>query len=171
MPSFRFVSLGRESRLKPHDFAVFGKGRRIKCVFVPYLAFPRAPRRLLETKLSLAAYRVHRTLLRHTAVLPGLFLHPTSSKALRALTTRRRRTTNWGFLSARRSAATSVRVRRTLRMAQFLRRKFADLAIKIWEPKMAPIAASNRGHPASPTPPACACHSWSWTKKPWRKWD
>ena len=49
-----------ESRLKPHDFAVFGKGRRIKCVFVPYLAFPRAPRRLLETKLSLAAYRVHR---------------------------------------------------------------------------------------------------------------
>ena len=31
------------------------------------------------------------------------------------------------------------------RMAQFLRRKFADFAIKIWEPKMAPIAASNRG--------------------------
>ena len=29
-------------------------------------------------------------------------------------------------------------------MAQFLRRKFADFAIKIWEPKMAPIAASNR---------------------------
>ena len=79
--------VARESRLKPHDFAVFGKGRRIKCVFVPYLAFPRAPRRLLETKLSLAAYRVHRTLLRHTAVLPGPFLHPTSSEALRALTT------------------------------------------------------------------------------------
>ena len=113
--AFLPLRVARESRLKPHDFAVFGKGRRIKCVFVPYLAFPRAPRRLLETKLSLAAYRVHRTLLRHTAVLPGLFRHPTSSEALRALTTRRRRTTNWGFLSAGRSAATSsVRVRRTL---------------------------------------------------------
>ena len=59
--AFLPLRVARESRLKPHDFAVFGKGRRIKCVFVPYLAFPRAPRRLLETKLSLAAYRVHRS--------------------------------------------------------------------------------------------------------------
>ena len=154
--AFLPLRVARESRLKPHDFAVFGKGRRIKCVFVPYLAFPRAPRRLLETKLSLAAYRVHRSTVPSSGIQqsyrgfsvtqppPKLCEQSRHDVAERLIGGSFPRGAPQPPPFASVAPLEAVRAR----MAQFLRRKFADLAIKIWEPKMAPIAASNISRPS-----------------------
>ena len=125
-------------------------------MFVPYLAFPRAPRRLLETKLSLAAYRVHRSTVPSSGIQqsyrgfsvtqppPKLCEQSRHDVAERLIGGSFPRGAPQPPPFASVAPLEAVRAR----MAQFLRRKFADLAIKIWEPKMAPIAASNISRPS-----------------------